>query len=565
MLKRFAAIVLPELACEIARQDGRVADGPFAVIVDDDDRAPEGELLDRHATLDAVDARAFQYGARPGQTAAQATAFVGKLQVVRLPRSRLRQALVSIAESVLDLGMTAALELEPEAGRLYATSTIRYPLGAGAGPEDTVWLDVSGCARLVGGEDLLADELRERARAHGHRSRVAIADGPRIARAIARWSVRSELVAPAGQGAAALRPLPIAALPLDDKLAQWLLKLGLLRIEDLAQLDRARLAHRLGPRARDLLALVNGEDDLPLRAYEPPRRIVETAAFDQALDGTEPLLFVLRGLVARAASRLAARGQAAGLASLRLGFDASILSLRRFDSEADDGSEPNPFHELALELPVPLAKEDDLLRAFHAKIEGLTLDAPVLSVGLTLDGLTEKAEHQLDLHRKHGADPDALPTLLAELGAWLGPDRVGMLSLLDSHRPEVRSRLVAVTPSVMSSCAAPTHPDGDQVLAPSRLLPRPIALGKLTEGSLIPTGRELFLVDRLQHLARLDRVEWWSPSPLCRDYALAWIHHGPISSGPRRLHERPEEREHALALVYLDRLDGQGYLQGWFD
>lgn len=566
-MKRVAAIVLPELACELARHDHLVDDdSPFGVIVDDEaEHLDPDEPIDRRATLDAVDRRAWKYGARPGQTAAQAAAFVGKLQILRLSPARVRQALGHVAEMALGFGTTAAIELKQDGGRLIETSgRIRYPLGAAAGPYDTVWLDVSGCARLTGGEDVLCADLRERARALGHRARVAIADGPRIAQAVARWSLpvskrspgEEELVVSAGRGADHLRPLPVAALPIGDALTQWLLKLGILRIDDLARLDRARLAHRLGPQARDLLDLIAGRDGAPLLAYQAPRRIVEAAAFDHALDGSEPLLFVLRGLVSRAVSRLSARGQASGRAAVTLGFDRGILALHhRHESLEEDTLRAMGAQRLDIELPMPLSTASDLLRAVHARLERLELPAPVVSVELALDGLTTKAQQQLDLHRKHRADPDALPTLLAELGAWVGTSRVGVMSLVDSHRPEARSRLVPVDPTQLKR----RRPDDENAKgtsaatrekAPTRILPCPLHVGRLAPGQLVNADRAMFTIAELEHTCRLDRVEWWSSRPVCRDYARSHLAQGD---------------EHAEAWVYLDRLTGQGYLQGWFE
>jgi protein ImuB len=581
-VRRIAAIVLPDLACELAKLDGLAGEGPFAVIVDDELVDDDDEPLDRRATLDAVDRQAWRYGARPGQSAAQASAFVGKLQVARLSPERVRRALGRVAEMALGFGTTSAHELRADAGRLLEKSSrIRYPLGAGAGPVDTVWLDVSGCARLTGGEDLLCADLRERTQALGHRARVAIADGPRIAQAIGRWDpshrgTKNELVVPNGQAARRLSTLPVAALPLDDALTQWLLKLGILRIDDLARLDPARLAHRLGPEARDLLALIAGHDDAPLLAYQPPRRIIETAVFDHALDGSEPLLFVLRGLTSRAIARLAARGQASGRASLRLGFDRGILALGRRNrtsrNEHGGGVSYDAHQLLAIELPMPLSAEADLLRAVQAKIERLELPAPVISVELTLDDLTTKARQQLDLHRKHRADPDALPTLLAELGAWVGDRRVGVMSLVDSHRPETRSRLVPVAPELLrprrTSHSEPDVPAIESLPEPSRILPLPIHIGKVAPGCLVTAGHDLFAIEQLIHAGRLDRVEWWSPRPVCRDYARAQLQRTTISQTDERLSPAPShdgQRDRAEAWIYLDRLTGQGYLQGWFE
>jgi protein ImuB len=581
--------VLSDLVCEIARSEKLVDDGPFAVIVDDEE--VDGELA--NAVLDAVDHKAWQYGARPGQTSAQASAFVGKLRVVRLTRVQVMSALGCVAEMSLGFGTTAALELREVRGqetlnsskRAAKRSFARYPGGAGAGPYDTVWLDVTGCSRLVGGDDLLCADLRERTAALGHRARVAIASGPRIARAIARWaSPRSALYAGARElvvprdaggsehGAEHLAKLPITALPLPADIGSWLLKLGLLCIEDLAKLDRKRLSHRLGARSRDLLELIAGRDDVPLLVYAPARNIIESATFEQELSGSVPLLFVLGGLTSRAIARLSARGEACSLACIRLTFDRSVIALEN-RTRKKTNTLPNQT-SIDLELPVPLAREEELIRALRAKVERLELPAPIVAVTLILDGLTSKEQHQLNLGRRRNADPNALPMLLAELSAHIGPQRVGTLSIIDSHRPESQSRLTPVdwsrSRSADSSSADSskrlTYDRLDSILnpKPTRILPRPIDIGKLTIGGLVSAAQSvhgLFIVDRLRLSARIDRVEWWSSSPVSRDYARAWLHTNLRSKKPH-VADQPEYGE---AWMYVDRTTRRGFLHGWYE
>jgi protein ImuB len=582
-MKRFAALVLPDLACELARVDGvrgscaAVDDSPFAVIVDDD--PSHGDDIAKNAVLDAVDARAWQYGARPGQTAAQAAAFVGQLKVVRIARARVLEALGCVAEMALGFGTTAAIELgrgdhlddiasaakSPSRAKKGAKrrSFVRYPGGAGAGPYDTVWLDVSGCARLSGGEDMLCADLRERAAELGHRARVAIASGPRIARAVARWASPSspsyggELVVARDRDAAMLAELPIAALPLSLEIGSWLLKLGLLRIDDLAKLDRKRLSHRLGNRARDLLELLAGRDDVPLIAHTPPRSIIESACFEQAIDGSEPLSFVLRGLTAHAVARLSARGEACSLASLRLDFDRSVIALQhryREEGVSREAALPNQMC-VNLSLPVPLAREEELTRALRAKIERLTLPAPIVQVSLVLDGLVPLEHHQLNMGRSRN-DPHALPMLLAELSAWVGAGQLGVLSMVDSHRPEARSQLVPVSwrksPSdIPLLLSFPTE-------EPTRILPQPIDVGRLAPDALVSIEPRAgaFLIDRLRLSARIDQVGWWSRDPVSRDYARAWLHRPSDERG---------RSEYGEAWMFVDRQSGHGYLHGWYE
>lgn len=575
--KRIAAIVLDRLAVELAerRRTVRSEPRPLGVIVD----ALESSNDERQdALLDAVDELAYRSGARPGQTAATAAAYAGPLEIVHLPRSALSESLASVAEVALGFAPLAALDLDA----VDPTPFVRYPSGAAAGPLDTVWLDVTGCTRLIGGEDVLCAELRTRLAELGHHARVAVASGPRIARALARWS-GVESVVPQGEESSALSELPVACLPVDGAIVSWLGEVGIWTVGELTRIERRRMAHRLGPRAGDILALANGHDGVPLRAYEPPRCIVEQLAFDEPLENTQPLLFVLRGMVARSSARLAARGEAAGRATLELLHDRAALAIA-----AREGRTLPAEVTLDLGLPVALAREDDLLRTVHSRLERLEVQAPIGVVLFRLEDLTKRNESQLDLSNLSAANPDALPTLLAELVATVGPTRVGVLELRDSHRPEARSACVPVRLGTRSRSAtarpeprsrataesstkpttreaafaadsndtppksASTLPLGHE---PTRLLAEPLCIGSLKPGTLIGTGRTLYVVEHLRLAARLDGVEWWTVKPVSRDYARVKLRTGLSST----------QHEHAEAWVFVDRLTGRAFLHGWFE
>jgi protein ImuB len=604
--KRIAAIVLPDIACELVRARGLSdAARPFAVIIDDDGSVPQS---DQRAILDAVDANAWRYGVRPGQRAAQACGYVSGLRIVHLSKQEVLSALGSVAEIALGFGTTAAIALEcglqVHVPARQSFSRAGFGLGAGAGPFDSVWLDVSGCARLTGGEDVLCAELTERVRELGHRARVAIAGGPRIAQALARWKVGrpDDLIVSStpAEAAARLGELPVAALPLDSETLGWLGKLGIFRIEDLARLDRARLAHRLSSfsrrdrpvdagqsssarRAGDVLELCQGRDAMPLSAYAPPRCIVERADFEQALDGREPLLFVLRRLCARATSRLDARGEACSRVTLVLSHDRGVVAL-------ENRTSPLPFADetrFEITLPVPLSQEQELVRTLAAKLERLTLPAPITAVELRLDDLGARIHSQLTIGRRASeSDPNALPILLAELGAWIGPDRVGVLHLDDSLRPEARSRLVSLSLGGKPTPLGVTEYRGylgleylgleylgleylglGTLSEPTRLLPRPVAVTAVERGALVGIGTRmdqspsgphpLFVVDRLRLSTRIDGVEWWTSSPVCRDYARACLRSGIESAG--------HKAELTEAWLFVDRTTRRGFLHGWFD
>src|SRR6185437_11511289 len=118
----------------------------------------------------------------------EAAALHTGLSVHRVSYGEIDAALGQVAEVALAFGPTASLRLRDapadERGVWGGSSPLsvdrapRTPWGDA--PFDTVWLDITGAAHLA--------ELEERVGALGHRVRLAIAGGPRIAQALARWA-----------------------------------------------------------------------------------------------------------------------------------------------------------------------------------------------------------------------------------------------------------------------------------------------------------------------------------------------------------------------------------------
>ena len=569
--RRIAAIVLPQLACELVRQRGASPSGraPLAVILEASPHAAARGAAGREpppatAVIHVVDDEARRYGVRPGQRVSEASALVAHLAIHRVGHAEIDAALGRVAEVALALGPTAAIQLS---ARVEPADRSAW----GRGPYDTVWLDITGAAHLVGGEEALCDELAERLSVLGHRARIAIADGPRIAQALARWAVGSEgaadargVIAPPGRGGEALAPLPVQALPLDSEVASFLVRVGLLRIGDLAKLPRASAAARLGKAAPEVMALTAGYDPAPLVPFEPPRVLEESASFEDGIEAAESLLFVLRGMTSRIGARLAARGEATGLLEVVIPYDRSIAKLRLADlarplSEGED----EEALRFSIELPAPLAEAGDLLRPLKARLEQIDLLAPAVGLSLTASQIAPARRVQLDLSRERSADPDSLPALLAELSAEIGADRVGVLEVVDAHRPEARSRLAQV--STERRPAADPAPIGPPPEAPARMLPRPIPLGQVGRGAIVAVDRQLFAIERMRFVMRLDGVEWWTATPVSRDYFKAWLASGPPTGGGARPMTLGEARPGPAgeAWIYVDRATGEAFLQGW--
>ncbi|HVU01885.1 MAG TPA: DNA polymerase Y family protein [Polyangiaceae bacterium] len=463
------------------------------------------------AVLAAVNSSALRFGVRAGQTVVEASAFVARLVVKEVSREELRARLGEIAEVALSFGPTVAFE-EP----------------------DTVWVDVTGAAHLAGGEDASLAELSARVQELGHRVKVAVAGGPRLAQAFARYGRTNRegcLVVPSEETKARMAELPVRALPVDPERVAWLVRLGVLTVGAVSSLPRAAAAARLGEMAAQVLELAEGRDSSPLVAYVPPAIPREESSWDEPIDGIEPLLFVLRGLVSRLSARLSGRGEAVQAVSLVVVHDAAVCRLRGVPRETT----------LHFDLAAPIYRPEELFRVVSSRLGRTELVAAAVALRLEARAITRALALQLGLSRfasglggSSAKGPETLPVLLGELLADLGKERVGVLSVEGSHRPEKKSRLVKVTPAHLAPDAerlrkgqaalllqldqldagSPSEP-----VVPTRLFPKPIPVDcPIRRGATIAIEHRLFTVEKVTFERRLDAVEWWSPAPISRDY-----------------------------------------------
>jgi protein ImuB len=551
--RRVLALVLPELLCELAEKRllcglarGKAKPALGVVLIRGESKpgalttGTEPKPIDATAKLSAVNESAKRYGVREGQTIAEACALVASLVVREITLAEVLETLSSIAEVGLSLGSTVSVEAP-----------------------DTVCVDITGSAHLQGGELALGSEFANRVRAMGHSVRVAISDGPRLARAFAHWFTpsaadpedRGVCVVSSEHTVQAFAALPINALPLSGDTAGWFVRLGVFTIGELCALPRQALGSRLGESAASVTELCAGRDRSPLVAFAPERTITESSTWDEPVTGTEPLSFVLGGLVSRVSARLTGRGEAAQSLLLTIVHDPAIARFR--------GEKPESV--LRFKLAAPLHRADELRRVLSARLARTKLGAPSLGMRLSVPKLVPAVARQLELSQVLAgstvsvAAEGEIPVLIAELAAELGEDKVGTLELCDSHRPEAKSKLSPArleaatrTSSKKTRGLRKAEPSfADLPGAPTRLLPEPCELhGPLRVGVSLAIDHSLYTIDHLRFEQRLDAVEWWGHAPVTRDYVRLWLQG---ASGGFE------------ALAYVDRSTGRRYLQGLAD
>jgi DNA polymerase IV len=129
---------------------------------------------------------------------------------------------------------------------------------------DEAFLDVTGSARAMGTGEEIARKLKAAIRDETRlTASVGVAPSKLVAKVASDMRKPDGLVVVLpGEEAAFLAPLPVRRLwGVGPKMEETLAKLGVVTVGDLATLDPARLARRLGTHGHDLQSLARGEDD----------------------------------------------------------------------------------------------------------------------------------------------------------------------------------------------------------------------------------------------------------------------------------------------------------------
>ena len=385
MKRRIVSIWFSRLATDrIQRQRGpEWAARPLAAVVEAGNRI----------LLAGVNRAAEQAGLAPGMALADARAVAAHL--VTAPA---------------DVGAQAVLlaRLARWCGRY---TPIAVPDGT-----DGLFLDITGCAHLFGGEaDMLAD-MTGRLDAFGFTVAVALADTPGAAWALARYG-GAGAIAPPGGTARMLERLPVGALRLDRETAASLAHLGLRRIGDLYGIPRGSLAARFGRRAVLLLdrALGHAEEAIANpRAPATPRAHI---AFAEPVGTRSDIDAALGYLLDELCGKLEGAGQ--GVRRLELAF-------HRVDGTAQ---------MLAIGTARPLRDAAALARLFRDRLDKVDPGFGIEAMALAAPIAEALAPAQATLDERRDA-ADGMASLVERLGNRFGFERVRRVVSLDSHLPD---------------------------------------------------------------------------------------------------------------------------------
>jgi protein ImuB len=370
------------------------ADGPLVT------RQHDG----RRMIVAAADANAQALGLHAGMALAQAQALVPGLRVHDADPAGDKAAISRLAAWCLRLAPLTA----PDA--------------------DGLWIDVTGCVHLHGGEAAMLERLLERLAEEGIAARAALADTPGAAWGVARYrEVRPRdfkgsafdgvqgqrpwpfFIVPPGTNAIAIAPLPIAALRLESETVLALSRLGFETVGALAATPRAPLARRFGAGVLLRLDQAHGRVAEPITPVFPPDTPARRMAFPEPLLTAEAFATVIGRLTRQVCTDLERTGQGARQVDLLFErVDGTVQAVRigtarptrapqhlgRLLAEQIETVDPGLGVE-AMHLVVPLAEP-----LAYAQTATLVADA-----GVDIAALVDRLSNRLGASRVWRAAP----------------------------------------------------------------------------------------------------------------------------------------------------------------
>lgn len=345
----------------------------------------------------------------------------------------------------------------------------RYSPWVAVDGADGLFIDVTGCAHLFGGEAALLADLSHRIGRLGYGVRLALADTPGAAWAAARFAsprfgadgAAEGAILPPGTIREALAGLPVAALRLSAALAAELERLGLKTVADLYPLPRAALLRRFGPEPGRRLDQALGRIEEPINPRLPASPREARLAFAEPVIEAAGIAAALDRLLATLCRHLAV--EELGARRLRLALYRVDGSLQRF---AVGTSRPN-------------RDAPSLRRLFADALERV-------DPGFGIEAMVLMAE---------AAEPlDPLQMVLAEAGAGAPSPAERQAPVADSA-PAAGTASAAAVDVEASLPSSALQPASDQPAAET-LLPAvdPVALAALADR--FANGREPALLAR---------------------------------------------------------------------
>jgi protein ImuB len=372
-----------------------------------------------------------------------------------------------------------------------------------------LYLDITGCVHLFGGEAAMMRRLCDVLTAQGFAVSAAIAGTSVCARTLTRH-LHGRIVRE-GEEAEAVSLLPVSALGAEAAVVIGLRRAGLKTIGDVASRARHEITARFGADFTTLLEQALGQGDAPISPLKPlpdyivEKRFAEPVATEAVISAT------LSGLAVMLVAAMAQQGKG-----------ARRLEARFFRT---DGA----VRAIMVDTGQPVTRAAVIDRLFRERLDALSdpldpgfgFDLIRLSASRTEIVVQEQRDLDANVH-----DNDELAALIDRIAARIGGKRVVVHLPQDTHIPE-RAVLAASAQHHLAAAAHavwPARVGGEPPLRPLRLFERPEQIKVIAQVPDGPPAR--FVWRRATHaVVRAEgpervAMEWWrtESAMLTRDY-----------------------------------------------
>jgi len=310
---------------------------------------------------------------------------------------------------------------EPEADgavlvRLALFAARRWTPFAAVDQPDGLWLDISGCAHLFGGERRLCERILRTCRRAGFSARIAVAATTGAAHALARFGAEDIALCPNGKEVEAIAALPPQALRIDEEAANACRRFGIDSIAELAAMPRGPLARRFGN------ALLTRLDQALGRAAETFEPIIPKVASSAALRFLEPIFSAdaIEQVIGDLAAMLTHTLEQQGLGARQVALVCDRI----------DGDE----QRIVIGLASATRDAGHLASLLRMKIEQIEP-----GFGIEAMRLIATRSEPLAARQVASLEPDCeaeLPPLVDRIASRIGTNRVFQMSSVESDVPE---------------------------------------------------------------------------------------------------------------------------------
>ncbi|MGK6315131.1 Y-family DNA polymerase [Neorhizobium sp. DT-125] len=363
---------------------------------------------------------------------------------------------------------------------------------------DGLFLDITGCAHLFGGEEALLKDILSRLFQMGFDVKGAISSSSGLSWAACRFG-RGGVIADDVMKEV-LEPLPVNALRIDEGTVRALCKLGLKRVGDLMPMPRAPLARRFGTQLLLRLDQALGANEEAISPRRPVASLSAERRLAEPVQAEEHILQLAGQIAISLKPGLETRGVGGRLFELVL-FRVDGRVFRIAAGASQPLRDPKRISSLFSERLT--AVHDDLEAGFGFELLRLNV----------LQHDTFKTTQ--DDFTGEGRDEISLTDFIDRASARLGAECLQVAELRQSHVPE-RGRIF-----VPAMAARSMQGKGEKVLTFAPGADRPLRLFRHPElidafAATVPDGppqrfRWRRIVHRVVRAEGPERIspEWW--------------------------------------------------------